>query len=246
MNPPQAPAGAGLERAAAGPVNLRAGYEALTEKTYRALRELIVTRVFPPGGKVTAEGLSQQFGVSRTTVKGALDQLATEGLVEVRPQVGTFVRGLTVQDVRALWDVRVMIEVFAARQGVHAATEAQRRELEQTVEAMVPLIDRREYRQESYEHTVALDRRLHELIIKSAGNGYLVAMHRQVSAHFHIMNYQSRRGLRRADLGLQEHRTIVRAYDRRDPDLAADTLTRHIERSCDVLLQAMAKLGGVL
>jgi DNA-binding GntR family transcriptional regulator len=227
-------------------VNLRAGYEDLTERTYRALRELIVTRAIPAGGKVTAEGLSQQFGVSRTTVKGALDQLATEGLVEVRPQVGTFVRGLTAQDVRALWAVRVMIEVYAARQGVRAASEAQRHELQQTVEAMVPLIDHREYREASYERLVALDRRLHELLIETAGNRYLVAMHRRVSAHFHIMNYHSRRGLRRADLGLQEHRTIVQAYDRRDPDLAATTLTRHIERSCDVLLQAMAKLGDVL
>ena len=100
-------------RVANGVNDVRAGHADLTERTYRTLKELIVTREIPAGGKVTAEGLSQRFGVSRTTVKGAIDQLASEGLVEVRPQVGTFVRGLTAKDVRDAWDVRVMLEVTA-------------------------------------------------------------------------------------------------------------------------------------
>ena len=227
-------------------VDLRADHEDLTEKTYRVLRDLIVTRAIPPGGKVTAEGLSQRFGVSRTTVKGALDQLASEGLVDVRPQVGTFVRGLTAEDVRALWDVRLMLEVFAVRQGVPAATDAQRAELRAIVEDMAPLVDRREYREEGYEQSVALNRRLHGLVVETANNSYLLAIYRQLSAHFHIVDFRSRQGLRRADLGQQEHRTIVEAYQRRLPDLAAATMARHVERSRDVVLQAMAKLGDVL
>jgi len=227
-------------------LDLRAGHEDLTEKTYRVLRDLIVTRAIPPGGKVTAEGLSQRFGVSRTTVKGALDQLASEGLVDVRPQVGTFVRGLTAKDVRALWDVRLMLEVFAVRQGVPAATDAQRAELRAIVDEMAPLVDRSEYREEGYEHSVALNRRLHGLVVETADNSYLVGIYRQLSAHFHIVDFRSRQGLRRADLGQQEHRTIVEAYERRDADLAATTMARHIERSRDVVLQAMAKLGDVL
>src|SRR5688500_20319799 len=106
--------------------DLRAGHTDLTERTYRTLKQLIVTREIPAGGKVTAEGLSQRFGVSRTTVKGAIDQLASEGLVEVRPQVGTCVRGLSAKDVRDAWDVRVMLEVTAVRRGGAAATDGQR------------------------------------------------------------------------------------------------------------------------
>src|SRR5207249_3477360 len=101
----------------------------LSARTYRTIRDLVVTRAIGPGQKITAEGLSQRFSVSRTTVKSALDQLAAEGLVVVRPQVGTFVRGLTARDIQAIWDVRVMIETFAARRGVLAASEAQRAQL---------------------------------------------------------------------------------------------------------------------
>lgn len=227
-------------------IDLRAGHADLAEKTYRAVKELIVRRALGPGEKLTAEGLSQRFGVSRTTAKTALDQLAAEGLVTVRPQVGTFVRGLTARDVRAIWDARLMIETFAARRGVLAATSTQREELQALVAAMAPTVEGNEYRKAEYERSVALNRRFHELIVETAENDYLLAMYRQLSAHVHIVDYRSRLGLRRASLGLAEHRAIAEAYARADPKLAAATLKRHIERSRDVVLQAMAKLGEVL
>ena len=226
--------------------DIRAEHADLTERTYQTLKQLIVTRAIPAGGKVTAEGLSQRFGVSRTTVKGAIDQLASEGLVEVRPQVGTFVRGLSAKDVCDAWDVRVMIEVTAVRRGVAAATPAQRAELVSLVEDMTPLVREREYVQQTYERSVAVNKRFHELIVETAGNSYLESIYRQLGAHFHIANYRSRVGLRRADLGLAEHRAIAEAYARRDADAAAVTLLRHVERSRDVVLEAVATLGELL
>jgi DNA-binding GntR family transcriptional regulator len=226
--------------------DIRASHVDLAARTYQAIRDLILTRALGPGQKVTAEGLSQRFGVSRTTVKSALDQLAVEGLVSVRPQVGTFVRGLTARDVQAIWDARGMIEAFAARQGIRLASPAQRAELRALVAEMAPLVEGDEYRQAEYERSVALNRRFHELVVLTADNPYLLGMYRQLSMHVHIVDYQSRQGLRRASQGLAEHRAIAEAYARADPDLAAATLTRHIERSRDVVLQAMAKLGDVL
>ena len=226
--------------------DLRAGHADLTERTYQTLKQLIVTRAVPAGGKVTAEGLSQRFGVSRTTVKAAIDQLASEGLVEVRPQVGTFVRGLTAKDVRDAWDVRIMLEVTAAEHGVLMATDEQRDELRALTEEMAPLVLEREYVPETYERSVAVNRRFHELIVETADNSYLESIYRQLGAHFHIANYRSRLGLRRADLGLAEHRAIAEAYERRDPEVAAITLRRHVERSRDVVLEAVAALGEVL
>ncbi len=242
----RATASAPLLSAAPERIDLRAGHEDLAEKTYRAVKGLIVTRALGPGEKLTAEGLSQRFGVSRTTVKTALDQLAAEGLVTVRPQVGTFVRGLTAHDVQAIWDVRLMIETFAARRGVLAATSAQREELQALVAAMAPTVEGNEYREAEYERSVALNRRFHELIVETADNAYLLAMYRQLSAYVHIVDYRSRLGLRRASLGLAEHRAIAEAYARADPKAVLATLKRHIERSRDVVLQAMAKLGEVL
>ena len=227
-------------------LNLRASHEDLTEKTYRALKDLIVSRTLPAGSKVTAEGLSQHFGVSRTTVKGALDHLASEGLLEVRPHVGTFVRGLTANDVREIWEVRAIIESAAVRRGVLLATEVQRASMREIVAEMGPTVEGREYREASYTDSVKLNRRLHELLVETANNAHLMSIYRQLDAYVHIANYRSRRGIRRADVGLEEHRTIAAAYEQRDPELAATIVTRHLDRSRDVLLKALPQLGDLL
>jgi DNA-binding GntR family transcriptional regulator len=246
MLPSLAGAPAGAAPAGDMKIDIRATHSDLTARTYAEIRDLILTRALRPGEKVTAEGLSQRFGVSRTTVKTALDQLAVEGLVDVRPQVGTFIRGLTARDVRSIWEARVMIESFAARQGVALAGPARRAELRHLVAEMAPLVEGDEYRAADYERNVALDRRFHQLIVETAENPYLLGMYRRLSLLVHIVDYQSRRGLRRASRGLEEHRAIAEAYAREDAAAASATLTRHIERSRSVVLQAMAKLGDVL
>jgi DNA-binding GntR family transcriptional regulator len=227
-------------------LNLRAAHEDLTEKTYRALKDLIVSRTLPAGSKVTAEGLSQHFGVSRTTVKGALDQLASEGLVDVRPHVGTFVRGLTAADVREIWEVRAIIESSAVKCGVLRATDAQRESLREIVEQMAPTVEGSDYREDTYPDSVRLNRRLHELLVETAANAHLLSMYRQLDAYVHIANFRSRRGIRRADVGLEEHRAIAAAYEQRDPERAAAIVTGHLERSRDVLLKALPQLGDLL
>jgi DNA-binding GntR family transcriptional regulator len=229
-----------------GSAHLRAAHADLAEKTYQVLRDLVVTRALAPGSKVSAETLSQRFGVSRTTVKDAINQLAAEGLLVVRPQVGTFVRGVSRQDVHEIWDARIMIETHAARAGIPRATPAQVDELRALVEAMAPLVEAHEYVESGYERFVSLDRRLHELVVETAGSDFLMGLFRQVSVYVYIVNYRSRRGLRRADQGLAEHRAILAAYERRDPDLAAATITRHVERSRDVVLRALAQHGELL
>jgi DNA-binding GntR family transcriptional regulator len=227
-------------------VGLRAKHEDLTEKAYRVLKELVITRAFAPGTKVTAEGLSQRLGVSRTTVKGALDQLAAEGLVEVRPQVGTFVRGLSARDVAALWDARLMVEVFAARRGVVAASEGQRDEVRRLVAAIEPLVEGQDYREDAYAEVVRLNRRLHQLIVETSDNPYLLELYRQLGAQLRIVNFHAHQGFRRADLAQAEHRAIAAAYERRDAELVAETLTRHLERSRDTALAAAAGRAELL
>ncbi|HEX2037520.1 MAG TPA: GntR family transcriptional regulator [Chloroflexota bacterium] len=238
--------GSGGERAG---LDLRSTHTDLAARTYQILRDMIVTRAIQPGDKVTAEGLSRRFGVSRTTVKSALDQLAAEGLVVVRPQVGTFVRGLTVQDVHDIWDVRALIEPRAAQLGVVRASPDQRRELQELVEATAPLVEGHEYRMEQYPRFIELDRRLHELVVETAGNSFLLRLYRQTAVHIHTVSYanwRARRGLRRADTAFQEHSAIAAAYADGDAVRAAALLTGHIERSRAVALQALARAGGAI
>jgi DNA-binding GntR family transcriptional regulator len=79
------------------------------------LRELVLGGDFVPGSALSEVRLAEHFAVSRTPVREALKQLQTEGLVEIRPKVGTFVRQVTRREVVDLFEVKESLEGLAAR-----------------------------------------------------------------------------------------------------------------------------------
>jgi DNA-binding GntR family transcriptional regulator len=61
---------------------------------YGILRQRIVDNTLKPGERISESSLAQEFDISRTPLRAALQQLAADGLVSVRPQVGTLVASL--------------------------------------------------------------------------------------------------------------------------------------------------------
>jgi DNA-binding GntR family transcriptional regulator len=73
--------------------------ERAVDAVYHALRQAIVSSLMKPGERLNVEELAGKLGVSLTPVRSAIQQLATEGLVEIHPRSGTFVASLSAQDV---------------------------------------------------------------------------------------------------------------------------------------------------
>src|SRR3954451_19915728 len=88
------------------------------DAVYEALREGILGHLFKPGERLHVDELSEKLGVSLTPVRNAIQQLATEGLVEIRPRSGTFVASLSVQDVQETFEIRCALECLAGEKAV--------------------------------------------------------------------------------------------------------------------------------
>ncbi|MDF2924650.1 MAG: GntR family transcriptional regulator [Paenibacillaceae bacterium] len=99
----------------------------LLEKTYTILKELIIRREYPSQHKLSIPDLSAQLGVSRTPVRDALNRLEMDGLVKTVPKVGTFVTGISAENVLDIMDTRLMIELWVveklSRQTVAGASD---------------------------------------------------------------------------------------------------------------------------
>src|SRR5688500_10178007 len=78
------------------------------------LRRLVTSGTYPPGDPMPELVLAQEFGVSRTPIREALKQLENEGLVEIRPRVGTFVRTPTRREIVELFQLKESLEGLAA------------------------------------------------------------------------------------------------------------------------------------
>lgn len=77
---------------------------------YRALRHAIIEKAIEPGSKLPEDAIGEQFGASRTIVRNALNQLAAEGLVELRRNRGASVAVPSWDEARDIFDVRLALE----------------------------------------------------------------------------------------------------------------------------------------
>ena len=102
-----------------------------TARIVESITTAIVERRLAPGTKLAEQKLADIFGVSRTLVRQALNQLSRDRLVTLAPARGAFVATPSVEEARQVFEVRSMIESELARQLAARITDAQLRELRQ-------------------------------------------------------------------------------------------------------------------
>lgn len=85
----------------------------VADRIYESLRHSIMNFELYPGSRVTETELAQRFEVSRTPIREALQRLAVEGYLTIRPKHGCYIRNLDVFELAEYYDVRVGLEVEA-------------------------------------------------------------------------------------------------------------------------------------
>ena len=207
------------------------------DEVYQALRQAIVGYHIKPGERLDVEELSGKFGVSLTPVRGALQQLATEGLVEIRPRSGTFVASLTAQDVEETFQLRCALECLAAELGIRNIGPQELRRLKELVRSLrKPVVtedDRKAHERDNSE--------LHQIIVRSCTNRRLQENYDALNAHIKIARIHAADGGWRARLGEEqaEHEAIVAAIAKGDVDGLCKALRKHVYRAKDVLVAAL-------
>jgi DNA-binding GntR family transcriptional regulator len=141
------------------------------------LRDAIVDGEFALGAMIPEETLAASFGVSRTPVREALNQLQLMGLVNVRPQRGSYVFEASEEDVAALCEFRCVIEP-------RAAELAWRHDREATIAAVSAAIadmSAARKQKDAVRYSRA-DTKLHEAFVNHCGNAYVQAAYATAGA----------------------------------------------------------------
>jgi DNA-binding GntR family transcriptional regulator len=97
-------------------------FEPVTAKAYRALERLIVTLELAPASVTTEGALIERLGLGRTPVREAIQRLAWEGLLEVRPRAGVAVAPIHAGDWLRVLDARLGVEIILARSAARFVT----------------------------------------------------------------------------------------------------------------------------
>jgi DNA-binding GntR family transcriptional regulator len=152
--------------------------ESLAEQAYRRLERLIVTLVLEPGQILNERALIELTGMGRTPVREAIQRLAWEGLLEVRPRSGIAVMPLDPQDFGKVLDAREGVEQMLARDAARFAGERERERLEAAADAM-----REAARQNEVENFLDADKILDTVLGQAAANPFAARLAAPLQTH---------------------------------------------------------------
>ncbi len=110
--------------------------EAVSLRAYRAVERAIVTLDLAPGSMTTENALVERIGFGRTPLREAIQRLAWEGLIEIRPRAGLAIAPLNAGDWLRVLDARIGIETTLARSAARFATPQATLALERAAQDM--------------------------------------------------------------------------------------------------------------
>jgi len=207
------------------PTKLRVESWNFRDQAVDILREQILEGRYEPGGRLNEVEIAEAMGMSRGPLREALQRLVAEGLVEVVPHRGAFVRNFSPPELEHMYEFRVIVEAAAARLAAVRATEKDVAGLR----TMLGDTDRLLGASPDAGYPASPD--FHRRILELSGNPILLRAGTELQTQVRIARRSSGRTPGRARGALMEHLEIVEAIAHRDSGAANDAMVRHLNHS---------------
>jgi GntR family transcriptional regulator, rspAB operon transcriptional repressor len=190
---------------------------------YDALREAIVMTELEPGRQISENEIAEKLGVSRTPVREALARLRDDQLVQIVPQLGTFVSRISVAGVDDAQFLREALECSAVRLAAERAHTADIAELH-------ALIGHQEAARDDADASAffVLDDELHSTLCELSGRPIAWTVVARANGHLNRVRRLSLAEPSYIAEMIEEHKAVVDAVGRGEPDAAEDALRHHL------------------
>jgi DNA-binding GntR family transcriptional regulator len=212
------------------------------EYVYEHLLSSILDKKLKSGERLVIESLAKELGISTTPVRDAFRRLELEGLLEVRPRSGSFVKMPSRKEIEDVFQLRLILEQAAIENGLQNISD----ETIADVEAALDLAERTD----KEEHYINSDELIHECIINALGNQEICNVIKGLWLKLRLFRTVCVQD-KRFDLeALQDHRMILNAIKKGNKTHVMEIDYRHILSVRDKTLfgftdlEAASDLGG--
>ncbi len=202
--------------------------QTLKDKVYLSLRDLIISGKIKPGTRLPEEDLSKQMNISRAPIREALNMLEREGFTTIIPRKGAIVTEVTQDLVRDVWEMRAILEPYAARASIHLIPDGEIDKIDSLVQKTIKYPD-------DLNLYVDCDLQLHTLLYKYAVNRYLKDYISTTVGHSLRVRYIVEYNINFSNIVVRdvyrEHTAIVAALRVRDGDALYNNVLQHVTNS---------------
>lgn len=202
------------------------------------LRDYVVEGNIEEGARVPERQLCEMFGISRTPLREALKVLAAEGLIDLLPNRGAWVRRLSRRDLEELFEVMGGLESLAGRLACETITDEEIAEIERLHYEMYGY-----YLHRDMHNYFQVNQRIHEKIVSAARNDLLRATYAGFAGRIRRVRYSANfaRQRQRWAEAMREHEAILDALRRRAANELSDILFQHLRNKRAAAIENLAE-----
>ncbi len=207
----------------------------LRERIVSTIRSAIVNGQLRPGTRIAEPELAEKFGISRTPIREAFRQLESEGFISVIPRKGAIVASFSAQDVSNFYDLKMILEGYAAKTATMLLSESEITRMETLNRQMELASGKKDLRR-----VLELHNEFHDIFLRACGNEKL----HQIVQNM-VMQFQRFRMILampgKVEGSIEQHVEIIDAFRKRDPALAEKLIQRNALYGKKILLKELAK-----
>lgn len=200
----------------------------LMEDITNSLRDAIIEGRIQPGQQIVEKELQKALGVSRAPIREALLKLEGQGLVDIIPRKGSFVRTITGRFIRENFTIRAWLEGLAARVSLQHLKESDYDHFDKILEDMAQLARKRDFKGYFYRHWD-----FHNVFIKGSQNELLIEKVEVLRRQSLWLSYSITYFEKKHKVSQAIHAKIIDVFKKGDPDEVEREVRHHILKATE-------------
>lgn len=204
----------------------------LRGRVFNKIREDILSGRYKENEELKEIAIGDELGVSRTPVREAFRQLELEGLIQIVPNKGAYVTGITMDDVKDIYMIRSKLEGLCAAWACDHITPEQLEELEENI-----YLAKFHAKRGHYEQMTELDNRFHEILYEACNSRILTHQLKDFHQYVQRVRKKTLSTIDRSLASNNEHQMIMEAVKAKDPIKAEELATLHIHNAYENMVK---------
>lgn len=198
--------------------------EPAKERVYQYVRNIIVEGKVAGGTFIEEQDISAKIGVSRTPVREAFLRLEAERFLDLIPRRGALVRQVTADELINVYEVRRLIEIYAARRICEDLSLDLPKGMDELISAMQKAADEGDY----LEH-IQIDMEFHRRLVATTHNEVFLEMYDGLQGRRLPVAYAAfKTNPKRSTILMAQHHALWKALQNRNGDEAEEILKEHL------------------
>lgn len=198
---------------------------------YEYIRERMLDGTYVGGMKLVEERLADEIGVSRTPIREAIKRLEQEGLIKNK-----HIYNPTAQDLIYFYELRIVLESFAAKRAAKNMPSETIKELENSIKKS------RDFLIEGPSKNIYNEtQRFHEMIINECQNPIIIEKLEKARTIFYL--FSLRLDIYNRPHLIEEHEEIYEAIKNRNEELAGELMGEHLQKDMNFTLEIIGRKG---